>query len=235
MGASDTRVVAIVPALNEAGSIGGLVRSLRAQPVDEVVVVDNGSSDATGPAAEAAGARVVRESRRGYGYACRCGLRAADGAGVLVFVDGDGSFLPEEVPALLEPVLAGRADLVLGSRMLGRIEPGSMPVHQRLGNRLISGLVSGIHRVPLTDLGPFRAVRADLLASLDMREMTFGWPVEMILKAAGRGARIVEVPVTYRARVAGRSKVSGSLRGAVLAAYHLTGVTLRHPRRGRAW
>jgi glycosyltransferase involved in cell wall biosynthesis len=223
-------VAVVIPALNEAGCIGALVRAALAQPVAEVVVVDNGSADGTAAAARAAGARVVAEPRRGYGYACRAGAEAAEQAGVLVFLDGDYSFLPEEIPRLLAPLQAGAADLVLGSRALGQIEAGAMPPQQRFGNWLVARLMRRLYRLPLTDLGPYRAVRGELLRALDMREMTYGWPTEMIVKAARRRARIVEVPVRYQSRRAGRSKVSGTLRGTVLAGYVILRTTMRYLR-----
>lgn len=224
------RTTVIIPALNEAGCIGDLVKAALAQPVSAVVVVDNGSTDDTARAARRAGARVVREPRRGYGYACAVGVAAAADADALVFLDGDYSFAPDEMPTLLAPLREGRADLVLGSRPLGHIQPGSMPLPQRFGNWLVARLMRSIYKLPVTDLGPYRAVRRDLLASLDMREMTFGWPTEMIVKAARRGARIVEVPVSYHSRRAGRSKVSGTLRGALLAGCTILGVTFRYRR-----
>ncbi len=224
------KTTVIIPALNESGCIGELVRDGLAQPVAEVVVVDNGSTDDTAGAARRAGARVVREPRRGYGYACAAGVAAASDADALVFLDGDYSFSPDEMPALLAPLREGRADLVLGSRARGHIEPGSMPLPQRFGNWLVAHLTHLIYHLPITDLGPYRAVRRELLSSLDMREMTFGWPTEMIVKAARRRARIVEVPVSYRSRRAGRSKVSGTVRGTLLAGYYILGVTFRYMR-----
>jgi glycosyltransferase involved in cell wall biosynthesis len=218
----------IIPALNEAGCIGDLVAAVLAQPVSGVIVVDNGSTDGTAAMAEQAGARVVREPRRGYGYACLAGTLAAREAKTLVFLDGDYSFEPAELSRLMAPLQAGQADLVLGSRALGRVEPGSMPPQQRFGNWLAARLLRPLYGLALTDLGPYRAVRRELVVALDMREMTYGWPTEMIVKAARRGARIVEVPVSYRSRRAGRSKVSGTLRGTILAGYAILGVTFRH-------
>ncbi len=218
----------IVPALNEAGCIRDLVRAVLAQPVSEVIVVDNGSNDGTGEAALAAGARVVREARRGYGYACLAGVLAAPEADVLVFLDGDYSFLPDQLPRLLQPIQDGRAELVLGSRSMGQIEAGSMPAPQRFGNWLVSRLMRWLYHLPVSDLGPYRAVRRELLAALDMHEMTYGWPTEMIVKAARRHARILEVPVSYQSRRAGRSKVSGTVRGTVLAGYAMLGTTFRY-------
>jgi glycosyltransferase involved in cell wall biosynthesis len=222
----------IIPALNEAGNIRLLVEEVAATVAAQVIVVDNGSTDATAGEAQAGGAQVVSEPRRGYGYACAAGFRAAveRGAAVIAFLDGDYSFLPVELPAVLWPVLEGRADLCLGSRWLGRIAPGAMPPQQRFGNWLTARLMSRWYGLKVTDLGPYRAVRTDLLSRLQMQEMTYGWPAEMMVKAARCGARIVEVPVSYHSRRAGRSKVSGTLRGTVLAARYILGVTLRYSR-----
>ena len=219
----------IIPALNEAGCIGDLVRATLTQPINEVVVVDNGSTDETAGVARQAGARVVSEPRRGYGYACAAGVAATDArTEALVFIDGDYSFAPNEIPRVLGPLQAGTADLVLGSRALGNIEAGSMPPPQRVGNWLVARLMRWLYALPVTDLGPFRAVRRDLLANLDMREMTFGWPTEMIVKAARRRARIAEVPVSYRSRRAGQSKVSGTIKGTVMAGYIILDTTFRY-------
>jgi glycosyltransferase involved in cell wall biosynthesis len=224
------KVCVVIPALNEAGNIGPLVQETLAQPVQGVIVVDNGSTDDTAIVAARAGAQVVPEPRRGYGFACAAGVAAAGALGTdaLVFLDGDFSSAPSELVRLLEPLAAGAADLVLGSRALGHVARGAMPFQQRFGNWLGAALMRALYRVPVTDLGPFRAIRRDLLEGLRMREMTYGWPTEMTVKAARRGARIVEVPVSFHPRRAGQSKVSGTLRGTVLAAYHILGVTLRH-------
>jgi glycosyltransferase involved in cell wall biosynthesis len=218
----------IIPALNEEGAIGELVRATRAIGAGDVLVVDNGSQDATAARAAAAGARVVSEPRRGYGWACAAGVAAATDAVVLAFMDGDHSFLPAELPRLLAPLQGNEADLVLGSRTLGHVAPGAMPPQQRFGNWLGAWLMRRLYRLPITDLGPFRAIRAELLRALEMREMTYGWPTEMTVKAARRRARVLEVPVSYLPRRAGDSKVSGTLRGTLLAGYRILGLTLQY-------
>ncbi len=223
-----SRIAVIIPALNEAGNIAGLVAELRAVVTAEIIVVDNDSTDDTAAVAAAAGARVVTEPRRGYGYACAAGVAAAHGADLLAFMDGDGSFLPAELPALLAPLRAGRADLVLGSRPLGHIAPGAMPPQQRFGNWLAAGLMRLLYRMDVTDLGPYRAIRRDLLERLAMCYLNDAAPTEMMVKTARRGARIVEVPVSFHPRRSGKSKVSGTLRGTLLAARYILGVTLRY-------
>ena len=220
--------VIIIPALNEAGNIRCLVAEVLETAPVQVIVVDNGSTDATAVEARAAGARVVSEARRGYGYACAAGVAAATQADILVFLDGDYSFLPAELPLILAPILANEADLVLGSRYRGHIAVGAMPPQQRFGNWLVARLMNTLYGLSVTDLGPYRAVRRSLLMSLDMREMTYGWPTEMMVKAARRQARIVEVPVSFHPRRAGRSKISGTLRGTILAGWFILGVTLRY-------
>ena len=226
-------VTVVIPTLNEAGSIGDLVKDLQRQPVADIIVVDNDSTDGTADAAARAGARVIREPLRGYGNACAAGVAAARGNDVFVFIDGDYSFLPSEMPALLAPLEQGRADLVLGSRTRGHIAPGSMPPQQRFGNWLGARLLRLLYGAPVTDLGPYRAITRELLSTLDMREMTYGWHIEMIAKAARRHARIVEVPISYHARRAGVSKVSGTLRGSLLAGYYILTIVFRYARVNR--
>lgn len=218
----------IIPALNEATNIGALVKETFRQPIDGVIVVDNGSTDDTAQQAIRAGADVIHEPRQGYGYACAAGVAAAAGADILIFIDGDFSCLPAEIPRLLQPLDGGQADLVIGSRELGHIVPGAMPFHQRFGNWLSAQLMNRLYGLAVTDLGPYRAIRRDLLEALSMGEMTFGWPTEMTVKAARRQARIVEVPVSWLPRRSGQSKISGTVKGTVLAAYYILGVTLRY-------
>jgi glycosyltransferase involved in cell wall biosynthesis len=197
------------------------------EAVAEVVVVDNGSTDATRAIAAGAGARVIGEPRRGYGAACWAGVSALrPDADVAVFLDGDGSQHPEELPRVLEPLVAGRADLVLGARQLG----GDHPLHAALGTKLVAAFVAWRYGVRLTDIGPYRAIRVPLLKELGMRDRAFGWPVEMVVKAAAAGARIVEVPVSHSPRQGGRSKVSGTLSGSVRAGYAFVTTALRAAR-----
>ena len=193
-------------------------------------MVDNGSTDRTAEVSGPSGATVVSEPRTGYGFACATGVQEARerDTEVLVFMDADGSFDPAEIPDLLAPIQANQADLVLGSRLAGGMEPGAMPPHARFGNWLVARLMGLLYGLQVTDLGPFRAIRADLLDRLGMQEMTYGWPTEMMAKAARSGARVVEVPVRYRVRRGGRSKVSGTLRGTILATYFILFVTLRY-------
>jgi glycosyltransferase involved in cell wall biosynthesis len=221
----------VIPALNEEASVGRVLRDIPVSVGASTIVVDNGSTDGTAAAARAAGAEIVRQSRPGYGWACLAGIEhaLARGAEVIVFLDADYSDKPGELPLLLAPIERGEADLVLGSRLRGRREPGAMAAHSVVGNRLVAALMRRIYNLPLSDLGPFRAIRADLLTRMRLRETTYGWPVEMLAKAARLGARVVEIPVSYRRRI-GRSKVSGTLRGTLGATYFLITRTLTYAR-----
>jgi glycosyltransferase involved in cell wall biosynthesis len=226
------RITAIIPALNEAPSIAGVVESLREQGairLDDIIVVDNGSTDGTGEQARRAGATVVREERRGYGYACRAGVLAAKDAGVIVLLDGDAADDPQDLPRVLEPLLRNKADLVVGSRARGTRERGSMTPQQVLGNRLAAFLMSRLYGVEVSDLGPFRTIRRRYLLALEMREMGYGWSVEMMVKAARAGYRYREVPVRYHRRI-GVSKVGGTLKGSLKAGWSIISTTLRYSR-----
>jgi rSAM/selenodomain-associated transferase 1 len=203
----------IIPALNEEAAIGKVLDAIPPW-VDETIVADNGSTDRTAAIAREHGARVVHESERGYGAACLRAIAALDHPDVVVFLDGDHSDHPEQMDLLVDPIVDGAADLVIGSRALGTCEPGALTVTQRFGNRLTCLLVRLFWRKPYTDLGPFRAIRADSLAALRMRDRNYGWTVEMQVKAARDRLRTHEVPVAYRPRI-GVSKISGTLRGVV--------------------
>lgn len=218
MNAAPSRVAAVIPALNEEASIGLVLSELPRSLVERVVVCDNGSTDGTARVARAGGAIVVEEPRRGYGAACLRALSAleADPPAIVLFLDADRSDDGAEAAALLAPILEGRADFVIGSRILGDAEPGSLAPAQRFGNRLAAALLRRFYGVRTTDLGPFRAIRWEVLRSLGMSDRDFGWTIEMQVKAARRGVRTMEVPVRYRRRI-GRSKISGTIRGTVLA------------------
>ena len=210
------RVAVIIPARNEALALGRVLAEIPRERVHEVIVVDNGSTDGTAGVAAAAGARVVSEPVPGYGRACLAGLAALDpSVDTVVFMDGDHSDDPGELPALLEPIADGRADLVIGSRT-ALAQPGSLTVQQRFGNRLACALMRWWFGARYTDLGPFRAIRRQALDELHMEDQAFGWTVEMQAKAARRRLRVVEVSVRYRRRI-GRSKISGTLSGTVRA------------------
>jgi len=217
----------IIPTLNEAENIAGVLDSILDRAGVEILVVDGGSEDNTVAVANSAGATVINESRRGYGQACAAGLAAAQGD-VIVFMDGDGADDPRYIGDLALPILEDQADMVLGSRLLGQIDPGAMPWHQRLGNWFAAFLIHALFGLPITDLSPFRAVRRQSLLNLEMSEMTYGWPTEMIVKAARRTWRILEIPVTTHPRRGGKSKISGTLKGTVLATVFILGTILRH-------
>jgi glycosyltransferase involved in cell wall biosynthesis len=212
------RVSVVIPALNEEETIGAVVRAVPREIASEIIVVDNGSDDRTAERAREAGARVVSEPRRGYGRACRAGARAvAADCEIIVFLDGDGSDCPELMERLVAPVAAGTHDFVIGSRTRGRREAGSMNFQQLFAGRAAGLLLGALYGVGYTDMCPFRAIRRDALARLPMREETYGWNLEMQMRAARADLRILEVPVDHRRRAGGESKVSGNLRGTLRA------------------
>ncbi len=221
------KITVVIPTLNEAQAIGEVVRAVPADRVHEIIVVDNGSTDDTANQASSAGARVIRESRPGYGSACLAGAKAAAGTDVIVFLDGDRSDDPQQLHTIAGPVLDNRADLVIGSRLKGILEKGAMPLHGRLGNRLIVLLLRLLYGANITDIGSFRAIKAQTLRDLNMEQMTYGWPVEMVVKAARKGLRIQSVPINYRKRI-GKSKVTGTIRGTILATYYMFLVPLKY-------
>jgi hypothetical protein len=228
IGEHEAVVSIIVPCLDEAAAIGGLARELLALGVDEVVVVDGGSRDGTPEIAASAGARVIVEPRRGYGRACAAGVMAArEDAMVLAFIDGDGSDDPAAALAIAGPVIAGQVDFCLASRTLGEREAGSMTASQVFAGRLAGFLMRTRYGVSYTDMAPFRAIRRDRLEALGMVEATYGWNLEMQMRAAASGLRVREVPVRCRRRVGGRSKVSGDWRAIAPVALNLTTTFLR--------
>ena len=224
------KVVVIIPALNEEDAI---LRVLNDIPdlAHEVIVVDNGSMDDTPARAAAGGARVVLEPRRGYGQACLTGIATLpDDTEIVVFLDGDYSDYPAEMDRIVEPLRSGAADLVIGSRVLGNHEAGALLPQARFGNALATFLIRFLYGVRYTDLGPFRAIRRDALERIDMVDRNFGWTVEMQVKAARCGLRGVEVPVSYRRRLAGTSKVTGTLSGTFHAGWQILYTIFRYAR-----
>ncbi len=218
------RVSVIIPTHNEAQAIARVLADLPSDLTTEIIVVDSNSNDGTPEIAASMGARVVQEPRRGYGRACLTGLAAANSPDVVVFLDGDYSDRPSELPILLAPITEGRAH--------DRRSAGALPWHQAFGNRLAASLITALYGLKISDLGPFRAARADVLRALALEETTYGWAVEMILKAALAGFRVVEVPVSYYPRI-GKSKISGTLKGTVGAAWFILSLIVRYYLRHR--
>jgi glycosyltransferase involved in cell wall biosynthesis len=221
------RVSVIIPTHNEAQAIGCVLAELPADLVTEVLVVDCNSTDGTPEIAANMGARVVQEPRRGYGRACLTGLALANAPDIVVFLDGDYSDRPAELPLLLAPITDKRADITIGSRLGIQSIRGALPWHAALGNRLAASLINFLYGLKISDLGPFRAARADVLREIGLQEATYGWAVEMILKGALQGFRIVEVPVSYYPRI-GKSKISGTVKGTVGAAWFILSRIVRY-------
>ena len=212
-------VSVIIAALNEEAAIANVIRSVPTNLADEIIVVDNGSKDRTAEVARAAGARVVTEPIAGYGRAFRAGLRSiSPTCEIVVFLDGDGSDCPEMMDRLVTPIIEGISDFVIGSRTLGRREPGSMNFHQVFAGYIVGFFLWILYGVRSTDMGPFRAIRRDTLDRLGLREETYGWPLEMQMRAVRARVRTMEVPVDYRRRAGGDSKIAGTVRGSLLAA-----------------
>lgn len=228
-----SNTLVIIPAFNEAGSIGKVIGDIPKHLVREILVVNNDSSDGTEKKAEKAGATVLQESRKGYGYSCLKGIEYAKSKSngeypdIVVFLDGDYSDYPEELGKLVEPILKDDYDLVIGSRALGNREKGSMFPQAILGNALATTLIKWLYGVSFTDLGPFRAIKFDRLLQLDMQDKTFGWTVEMQVKAAKNGLRCCEVPVNYRRRI-GVSKITGTFSGTIKAGYKILWTIFRY-------
>jgi hypothetical protein len=226
------KVVVIIPALNEEASIGKVIEDIPRRSVDQVVVVDNGSTDRTAHIARKLGVTVVRETEKGYGSACLAGIRYItrkywDGSTIVVFLDGDHSDHPEEIGRLLGPLTKYSYDIVVGTRTGEGVERDAMGAHVRLGNLLICKMLSIVLRKRLTDLGPFRAMRLKTLKALDMQERTYGWTVEMTVKAVHKGLRVKDVPVSYRKRI-GRAKISGGLRSGARAVITMMRAGMRY-------
>lgn len=218
----------VIPAVNEATSIGLVLDEIPMEHVTEVVVVDNGSTDDTAAVATRHGATVVHEARPGYGSACLKGIASlGDRVDIVVILDGDHSDYPEDLTTILAPILGGEADFVIGSRVAGQAQQGSLQWNQRFGNALACNLIRWLYGTSFTDMGPFRAVRRDALQALAMADPTYGWNAEMQVKAVLHGLRIREVPVRYRQRI-GRSKISGTVKGTVLAGTKIVGTILRY-------
>ena len=214
----------IIPAFNEENGVGKVIAEIPEELVEETIVVDNASNDETSKIAAAAGATVLKEKRKGYGYACLKGLEylkeIEKPTDIVVFLDADYSDYPEEMPSIVAPIISNEADLVIGSRALGKRVKGSMTPQQIFGNWLATTLIKLFYGIRFSDLGPFRAIRYDSLMAIGMKDTTYGWTVEMQVKAPKHKLRCTEVPVNYRNRI-GKSKVSGTVKGTILAGYKI--------------
>ena len=226
------KIALIIPALNEAAAIGGVLENLPQNLFSQIIVVDNGSTDATAAIAAGHGATVVREERRGYGQACLAGIAClSPDCGVVVFMDADGSDCPEDALRLIEPIVNDQADLVIGARRGSGVNEGALLPHQRAGNALATFLIRLLYNFRYTDLGPFRAIRTSSLHQLGMRDTTYGWTVEMQVKALQHGLRVREIAVGYRPRI-GESKISGSLGASLRAGMKIIS-TILYLKKGR--
>lgn len=225
------KIVVIIPAFNEENSVGNVLREIPKELVSEVVVVNNNSNDKTKINAQKAGATVLDEKRQGYGYACLKGIEYVkekkSNPDIIVFIDADYSDYPEEMKDLIKPIIEQDYDMVIGSRALGNRERGSMTPQQIFGNKLATGLMKFLYGVKYTDLGPFRAIKFDKLLELEMRDTTYGWTVEMQLKAAKKKMKVTEIAVNYRKRI-GFSKVSGTVKGTIMAGYKIITTLLKY-------
>lgn len=221
------RVSVIIPTHNEAKAIPHVLADIPSGLTTEVIVVDSNSNDGTAEIAARMGARVIQEPRRGYGRACLTGLAAVNSPDVVVFLDGDYSDRPSELPTLLAPIAEGRADITLGSRLQKQSSLRALPWHQVFGNRFAARLIQLLYGLKITDLGPFRAARADVLRELALEETTYGWAVEIILKGSLAGFRVMEVPVSYYPRI-GKSKISGTVKGTIGAAWFILSLIVRY-------
>jgi glycosyltransferase involved in cell wall biosynthesis len=225
--AGGSRVALVIPVIDESETIAGVMSSVSPDFFDEIIVVDGGSRDDTVARARAAGARVIVEPGAGYGAACLAGVRAAGDCDIIAFIDGDGSDDPEDLVRVVTPILFGDRDFVIGSRARGKREAGSMGAHQLLAGRLAGLAMRALYGVRYTDMGPLRAIRREALEELNMRERTYGWNLEMQMRAARAGLRILELPVAHRRRAGGASKVTGSLRGTLRASWNLATTFVR--------
>lgn len=224
-------IVVIIPAFNEENSVENVLREIPKELVSEVIVVNNNSNDKTKTNAQNGGATVLDERRQGYGYACLKGIEYVkekkSKPDIIVFIDADYSDYPEEMKDLVKPIIEQDYDMVIGSRALGKRERGSMTPQQVFGNKLATSLMKFLYGVRYTDLGPFRAIKFDKLLELEMKDTTYGWTVEMQLKAAKKKMKVTEVPVNYRKRI-GFSKISGTVKGTVMAGYKIITTLLKY-------
>ncbi len=227
-------ITVIIPVLNEEESIGLVLKAIPDGLASRVIVVDNGSTDRTGEVARVLGATVVTEPKRGYGAACLRGVEEAKRSppDIIVFLDGDFSDHPEEMPTLIKPILEDGYDMVIGSRMIGELEPGALPIQSVIGNFIVPKIIRVLYGAHYTDLGPFRAIRFDRLIDLEMQDRNFGWTVEMQIKAAKWKYRTIDIPVSYRHRI-GVSKITGTFSGAMKAGFKILWITFSHVFRAR--